>query len=418
MLSRKKQKKRLPTQNIDTHATRGRRRFQWLWLEQAAMAGTRLAAQTYFLVFSLVSVLVAWRLGVVSRSPLPLKRMASLTSSSLAVLPVDIDLVILRNAGHGSDCRSCAAVLDAATFDPSLARNAFLLAQAAQEEEEQSVQQAGDGAYCNTDHAGEMVEEQKQRQQHQPLFSVRDINVRVVNVANSGKPAPPASKPEELAAWLLNLVHRQRSPNNSTSSLRYTFFVGCGGIGQSSELPIFTMSKHRHGYLGLGCGCVCDVNNEESAAVDGYEDEGNSATRIGTTPPGEEDEPGSETCQADGANLGANSRETMGAAARAAASTAAFVMFQTLAGIVVAHVLRSPVSAGDVHVRLGQAYRLNFSLMSEDPGLRRCTWDFAGASRRYLRPLLRKLEPVASFAVQVTVVYLSGRRTRQSFDFD
>ncbi|CAN0083017.1 unnamed protein product, partial [Scytosiphon promiscuus] len=126
------------------------------------MAGTRLAAHSCFLLFSLISVLVAWRLGVVKRAPLPLRRMAnpygsryppqhpSLGSSpagstsgtsstsidyrlaprSVGPLPppVDIDVVLLRSPSD-SECPSCAAALDAMQANPSLARNAFRAAE-------------------------------------------------------------------------------------------------------------------------------------------------------------------------------------------------------------------------------------------------------------------------------------------------
>ncbi|CAM9565029.1 unnamed protein product, partial [Sphacelaria rigidula] len=360
------------------------------------MAGTRLVAHTCFLVFSLISVLVAWRLGVVSRAPLPLKVMANLSSTLPSAVPVDIDLVVLRNtrtagvvaSSSGVDCPSCASILDAMQSDPSLVRDVFLSA----EQLDRRNQQKQAGARAGSSHGSSTNEQDPE----QPLFFVRDVDLRYVyTVPSAAALEPPVSQPEALDEWLVDLLipyHKQyqhagakptkaalsvtdngrrsasavpltAEPSASfTPTTRYTFFVGCSGGGASGQSPVFIMGKHRHGYLGLGCGCSCSHDGND-AGNDPHID-------------------------------------ALGVAARAAAAAAALAVVQSLAEIIMAHVLRSPVSPGDVHARLGQAYRLNFSLMSEDPAVRQCTWDFASASRRYLRPLLTKLNPVASFAVQ------------------
>lgn len=382
------------------------------------MAGTRLAAHLFFLVFSLISVLVAWRLGVVKRAQLPLKNMAnphrypgqqqqppaaaSTASSSLPTPetrgplppPVDIDVVLLRSPRDG-DCPSCAAAMDAMLANPSLARNAFRAAEkeastAATEQATAAVEPslAGDGITSSATLAV-------------PFFVIREVNLRVIH----GDAATPPSLAggggggDGQAAALDDWLHRThvlpatelsstaggepssagggRSSSSTAavaanSSPRYTFFIACPGAGDAGELPIFTMGKHRHGYLGLGCACSA------SCAAGGGDGNSSGAAAVG----------------------GKSSRESSPDAAGLASSAASAVL-QALAGTIAAHVLRSSVKAGDVHVRQGQAYRLDFSLLSEDPALRRCAWDFAGASRRYLRPMLRKLSPVASFAVQV-----------------
>lgn len=363
------------------------------------MAGTRLAAHTFFLIFSLISVLVAWRLGVVKRAPLPLEQMASIGLSSSSTsssgipqalpLPVDIDVVLLRSSAE--DCPSCAATLDAMQANPSLARNAF------------HEVEASEAAKATAKGSPENNEGHHHHHQHAPLFAIREVNLRVVVMhntvvgSNQGRRTynkaerPLVSDAAALDDWLLRSLAVQPQKRDTTlaaatsatiagdsDSPRYTFFIGCAGGGDDGELPTFTMGKHRHGYLGLGCECACDAT---AAPESGGDDDGK----------------GSSSFTATAADL-------------LLASTAALAVLQALAGIIVAHVLVSPVPAGDVHVRPGQAYRLNFSLLSEDPALRRCTWDFAGASRRYLRPLLRKLNPVASFAVQVLFAFLRGAR--------
>lgn len=380
---------------------------------RSAMAGTRLAAHTCFLIFSLISVLVAWRLGVVKRTPLPLKNLAQLSTfeSSAAErgFPVDIDVVLLRRP-NGRDCPSCAAVLDAMQANPSLARNAFREAEqaadpAAESNKRRDLKQT-DGAIAEERHS--------EAQEHQGasgiiprLIAVREVNLRIVHTddgVTATKSAAPSvsSEPAALDDWLHRYFipspqGRRQQQSNATegdhpatetfaanpSSARYTFFVGCAGAGAAGELPTFVMGRHRHGYLGLGCACSSSSCGNDA---------GDAETTGGGTV-------SVETEGAHASGLAAGAAGTAGVAAAAAA--AALAALRALAGIVVAHVLLSPVKTSDVHVRLGQAYRLSFSLLSEDPARRRCTWDFAGASRRYLRPMLRKLHPVANFAVQV-----------------
>lgn len=374
------------------------------------MAGTRLAAHTFFLIFSLISVLVAWRLGVVERTPLPLKAMAQLSAGSSTAqraplqFPVDIDIVLLRGPSNRG-CPSCAAALDAMQSNPSLARNAFLEAEEAAEPDAEDRRRVD--SKKGDDHAtGTPL----------PLFSVREVNVRVLHAEHgldAARVAPSASSdPAALDDWLLRQfleppLQQQQQPANKTSgepgsspatasattaylhpsSPRYTFFVGCTGGGDAGNLPAFVMGKRRHGYLGLGCACSSCGDGSDGSSSNGSRrvgDDDGEATAVSVP----EEERGVEPTAADPGGL--------------LASAAALAVLRVLAGVVVANVLRSPVPAGDVHVHLGQAYRLNFSLLSEDPARRRCAWDFAGASRRYLRPLLRKLDPVASFAVQVS----------------
>ncbi|CAM9557189.1 unnamed protein product [Ectocarpus fasciculatus] len=396
------------------------------------MAGTRLAAHLFFLVFSLISVLVAWRLGVVKRAPLPLKNMANphrypagrqqqqqqplaaSTASSSSLLtpesrgplppPVDIDVVLLRSPRDG-DCPSCAAALDAMQANPSLARNAF---RAAEKEASAAATEQGAAAAAAAAAAAEPSLEGDGATSTAavavPFFVIREVNLRVIHgdaatppsLAGGGDggdgPAAAAAAAAALDDWLhrthvlpaTELSSTARGEPSSAggggssstaaaaanSSPRYTFFIACPGAGDAGELPIFTVGKHRHGYLGLGCAC-------------------------------------SASCEAGGGGGGGNSSGAAAVGGKSSressaglASVAALAVFDALAGTIAAHVLRSSVKPGDVHVRQGQAYRLDFSLLSEDPALRRCTWDFAGASRRYLRPMLQKLDPVASFAVQ------------------
>eukprot|EP00903_Cladosiphon_okamuranus_P018137 g16691.t1 len=331
---------------------------------------------------------------------------------------VDIDVVLLRSPGD-KNCPSCEAALDAIQANPSLARNTFRRV-AAEEQEAMATAKKGaaagtrDGTTAPTSAGGDTSTTAA------PLFSVREVNLRVVHADRglaAGTAAPPLlasssrsgggggggggggdngdgdSGATALDDWLHRyliapaLQQQQQVDTSSTgsaspSSPRYTFFIACAGAGDAGELPTFTMGKRRHGYLGLGCPC------SSSFAASSSDNNGASAAD-------------SEGTIAVGAG-GGDETETLLVTPRDAklAAAAASAVLQTLAGLIVAHVLKSPVRAGDVHVRRGQAYRLNFSLLSEDPGLRRCAWDFAAASRRYLRPLLRKLSPVASFAVQ------------------
>lgn len=390
------------------------------------MAGTRLAAHTCFLLFSLISLLVAWRLGVVRRAPLPLKNMADPynqypphtkpmpTTSSAAAGPrppaVDIDVVLLRSPGD-SDCPACAAALDAMQANPSLARNAFRAATATAE----PVAASAPNKTGRLEHDDSTATENLAAT---PLFAVREVNLRVVHADHgiaAGNAAPPllasssgggptalddwlhrnfieppsqneADTAAEAAAGESGTASTSRTGSADPTSPRYTFFIACAGAGDAGGLPTFTMGKHRHGYLGLGCPC-------SSCA----------ATTTTTTSGAASADPEKATVGAAGGDSTETSPPAVAPPAPDAklSAAAALAVLQGLAGLVVAHVLKSPVRAGDVHVRRGQAYRLNFSLLSEDPGLRRCAWDFAGASRRYLRPLLRKLSPVASFAVQV-----------------
>lgn len=390
----------------------------------AGMAGTRLAAHLFFLVFSLISVLVAWRLGVVKRAPLPLKNMANphrypagrqqqqqplaaSTASSSSLLtpesrgplppPVDIDVVLLRSPRDG-DCPSCAAALDAMQANPSLARNAF---RAAEKEASAAATEQGAAAAAAAEPSLEGDGATSTAAVAVPFFVIREVNLRVIHgdaatppsLAGGGDGGDGPAAAAALDDWLhrthvlpaTELSSTARGEPSSAggggssstaavaaaanSSPRYTFFIACPGAGDAGELPIFTMGKHRHGYLGLGCACSA------SCKAGGGGGNSSGAAAVG----------------------GKSSRES----SAGLASVAALAVLDALAGTIAAHVLRSSVKPGDVHVRQGQAYRLDFSLLSEDPALRRCTWNFAGASRRYLRPMLQKLSPVASFAVQV-----------------
>lgn len=415
------------------------------------MAGTRLAAHTCFLIFSLISVLVAWRLGVVKRAPLPLKNMADpylwnnsqypphtpKSASAAAAVgrttggprppAVDIDVVLLRSPGD-KNCPSCEAALDAMQANPSLARNTFRRVAA---EEKEATATAEQGAAATPDGTAPTSTGTDTGTTAAPLFSVREVNLRVVHADHglaAGNAAPPllaSSSPSDgggggssgataLDDWLQRyfiappsqqqqqqqvdikaatgesgVASTSSTSSASPSSPRYTFFIACAGAGDAGELPTFTMGKRRHGYLGLGCPC--------------------SSYAAGSSSSNETPATDSQASTAVGAG-GGDKTETSPVAPPDAklAAAAASAVLQALAGLIIAHVLKSPVRTGDVHVRRGQAYRLNFSLLSEDPGLRRCAWDFAAASRRYLRPLLRKLSPVASFAVQVSPVLLTG----------
>ena len=404
----------------------------------ASMAGTRLAAHTCFLLFSLISVLVAWRLGVVKRAPLPLKNMAdhynqyppqtpvaaSAAASSTTAGPrppaVDVDVVLLRSPGD-KDCPSCAAALDAMQANPSLARNAFRAAEATEATATQGEQGGASARHGAAQASADTMAA--------PLFTVREVNLRVVHADHglaAGNAAPPllassgvggggSSAPTALDDWLhLNFIAppSQQQVNTAAagesgaastsgagganpSSPRYTFFIACAGEGDSGELPTFTMGKTRHGYLGLGCPCssCTAAGSSSSSSSSGAASTDSEVTTAGAAGGGDSTEASAQVAP-----------PPLDAKLAAAAASA---VLQALAGLIVAHVLKSPVRAGDVHVRRGQAYRLNFSLLSEDPGLRRCAWDFAAASRRYLRPLLRKLSPVASFAVQVRPGFMS-----------
>lgn len=428
------------------------------------MAGTRLVSHTFFLVFSLISVLVAWRLGVVKRAPLPLEKMAdpfnqnppqpvsgASGSNRRGPLPpaVDMDLVLLRSPKDG-DCPSCAAALDALQANPSLVRNAF---RAAEEKEaaRATTEQAATAATATSRNSGIEQQDGHAATQTQasavlatvPLFTIREVSLRVVHAVHADNSpgagnaaAPPLSAsstdgggPVALDDWLHRLLSPPRQQQqqrqvstavpaavkqageptdsinigststrstdsnpsySSYSSPRYTFFIACAGAGDAGDLPAFIMGKRRHGYLGLGCGCSSCITDDGSSGGEG----GSGAVSANSEPVGVAE--GGQEVGGGSSSSNGESPVTPTDGARLAAEA-----LQSLAGIIVAHVLRSPVRAGDVHVRQGQAYRLNFSLLSEDPTVRRCEWDFARASRRYLRPLLRKLRPVASFAVQV-----------------
>lgn len=337
------------------------------------MAGTRLAAHTTFLALSLIGILIAWRLGVVSRAPLPIKTMLNVEQDSQLPLSVGVELVLLRNAG---DCAECVSILDAIQRDPLLSRNVFQLVQ--QQDHRDS------SGLADISVSG------KSGPTPTPLFDIGEVNLRVMHAAHGlgwvTKTEPPISNPGAWDDWLQHMLESEVSrdsmaAHDQPSALRYTFFLGCPGGGESGELPAFIMGKRRHGYLGLGCGCACDDSDDHDDALS--DTDGNSLKLDD-----------SEEKRKDAPHL-----EPQGGPSKASSARA---VLQMLAGTVVTYILRSPVSPGDVHVRLGQAYRLNFSLMSEDPSVRRCTWDFATASRRYLRPLLQKLQPVASFSVQVS----------------
>lgn len=336
------------------------------------MAGTRLAAHAYFLLFSLISVLVAWRIGVVNRAPLPINTMANLGEIPPAPLSVDVDLVLLHSP---EDCLGCSALLDAMQGNPSLSRNAFRLAQ-------QQDRRIADGIVDPS-----LTAESKSIGTRP--FEIREVNLRVVHASHglgTTQATPPASDPKALDDWLQQIIasdilRDSKSSHNTFSPPHYTFFIGCPGEGAARELPTFIMGKRRHGYLGLGCGCslgdgIRNINDILDSGIESM-----------------------ATSNAAGKSQAGKNSDSIKWSAKTAAAVA---VLDALAGLIVTHVLRSPVPPGDVHVRLGQAYRLNFSLLSENPSVRQCTWDFAAASRRYLRPMLRKLHPVASFAIQVT----------------
>lgn len=356
------------------------------------MAGTRLAAHSCFLVFALISVLIAWRLGVVKRAPLPLKKMANPSrgyesySDKRAAplpLPVDIEVVLLRSSADDS-CSSCTAVLRAIQANPLLVRIAFL--------DEAAIQVGKTTDEGNVDTTADKNGTEAATGEKDELFSIRKVNLRVVQ-ANLGVPemncTPSASKdPVALDDWLDQYFIASPEGAGTVSSVpdvpKYTFFIGCGGGGgPTGEPPTFVMGKRRHGYLALGCDFNCDGGGEDQGGGGG----GGRNREISKSKHATADPEGSGVLGGDGSEV--------------VVIAAVENMVRALAGIVIAHVLRTPIQARDMHVRLGQAYRLNFSLLSEDPAQRRCTWDFSAASRRYLRPMLKKLQPVASFAMQV-----------------
>lgn len=356
------------------------------------MAGTRLAAHSCFLVFAFISVLIAWRLGVVKRAPLPLRKMANpsrgyeSSSDKRAAplpLPVDVEVVLLHSSADDS-CSSCTAVLRAIQENPLLVRIAFLDDAAIQ------VETTEEG---NVDTTAEKNGTEAATEGKEELFSIRKVNLRVVQ-ANLGIPemegTPSASKePAALDDWLDQyFIASPEGAGTVPSSVppvpKYTFFIGCGGgEARTGEPPTFVMGKRRHGYLALGCDFNCGGGGEDQGGGggDGRNRE-NSESKHATGDP-----EGSGVLAGDGSEV--------------VVIAAVENMLKALAGIVVSHVLQTPIQARDMHVRLGQAYRLNFSLLSEDPAQRRCTWDFSAASRRYLRPMLKKLQPIASFAMQV-----------------
>lgn len=360
------------------------------------MAGTRLAAHSCFLVFALISVLIAWRLGVVKRAPLPLEKMANpsighkSSSDQRAAplpLPVDIEVVLLRSSADDS-CSSCTAVLSVIQANPSLVRIAFLDEAAATVQVVEATEESNVDATAQKKNGTEAAAGEKEE-----LFSIRMVNLRVVQ-ANPRLPemedAPSASKdPAALDDWLDQyFITSPEGAGTGPSSVHpvptYTFFIGCGGGGErAGEPPTFVMGKRRHGYLALGCNFNCGRGGGDRGSGGG----GGRNREISESKHATADPEGS------GVLAGYESEVVVVAAVEN--------MLRALAGLVVAHVLRTPIQARDMHVRLGQAYRLNFSLLSQDPAQRRCTWDFAAASRRYLRPMLKKLQPVASFAMQV-----------------
>ncbi|CAM9153446.1 unnamed protein product, partial [Discosporangium mesarthrocarpum] len=307
------------------------------------MAGTRLIAHASFLIFTVVTIYLALRLGAVKRASLPLRRIEDLELSPQAPpLPINVDLVLLRRR---DDCEQCAALLQALELDPVLAQAAF------HEDPEALSRRVRNGNDSN-DVLG---------------FTVGEVVVRTVHVGSSAGTAigeslvPGLKTPVALDEWLRRfLVPPTGGEDAQYASPRYTFFVGCGGEENEGQLG-FMMGKHRHGYLGLDC------REELPCSTQG--NDGDPAFSCSPSVPSQ-------------------------------LQDAAATVVQGMAALVVAYVLRSPISLRDVHVRLGLAYRLSFTLLSEDPGLRRCTWDFAATSRRYLRPMLRKLAPFASFSVQ------------------
>ncbi|CAM9214816.1 unnamed protein product [Choristocarpus tenellus] len=311
------------------------------------MAGTRLAAHTSFLLFTIFSIYLAWRLGAVKRTALPLAGIADLSlTKNLHPLPVHIDIVLVH---HPDDCQQCSALLDAMD-KPSLASAIF-------REDPDTVSRR----------VLSMLGRSWDPRRDALGFSVGDVTIRRLSTGTSagGIPVdPPLSDPVAMDEWLLSSVLTLDGNANKVyhRNPRYSFFIGCGGsVMEGGEELGFFMGKYRHGYLGLGC-------NGEAV-------------------------PDVETVGDDGADVSPYRRNSR-------LDKAATAVLQGLASLVIAYVLRSPVSLGDVHVRPGQAYRLSFTLLSEDPGLRRCTWDFTETSQRFLRPMLRKLSPFARFAVQ------------------
>jgi phosphatidylinositol glycan class S len=70
------------------------------------------------------------------------------------------------------------------------------------------------------------------------------------------------------------------------------------------------------------------------------------------------------------------------------------------------------------HVKVKPAldYRLTFTLLNQDPSTSLLRWDFPSIERKYLRPLLKKLEPLARFQVDSQIMHYGNLPSRPIYN--
>jgi Phosphatidylinositol-glycan biosynthesis class S protein len=120
----------------------------------------------------------------------------------------------------------------------------------------------------------------------------------------------------------------------SISEQTLTIYTGCG-LGNKHG---FTMGQYRHGWLSLDC------SNKQSSAI------------------------------------------------------AATTVLAALANVITKHVVTPTQSLNDMLDEPRTAYRMTFTLLSQNPADRQCSWNFGTLSKRYLSPMLQRLSQLATIA--------------------
>ncbi|CAM9170256.1 unnamed protein product, partial [Phaeothamnion confervicola] len=320
------------------------------------MAGTRLLAHASFLVGVLLIALAGWQSALTSRSELPLEDLSALlraeecsagqqqgachessqvASPSAHSFPVSVDLLLLADPSQDVGGRAGGG-------EGGCGCGALLQAFAADD----AAARAAFEAALLAAGAGRVR-----------LGDLRRHVVRA-DLGSAARLLLSANGPAALDDWLRDLL--PQSPIMTVSEAaaapppRYAFFVACGGRGTDAARPNFVMGKRRHGLLIL----------PPPTCVEGTPESTETETTI-----------------------------------EAAAAAAAALGLSALAGLAASSVLAPPLQLDGAHARTATTFRLRFSLLIEDPALRRCAWNFPELSRKFLAPLLRKLSPLASFSI-------------------
>jgi Phosphatidylinositol-glycan biosynthesis class S protein len=123
--------------------------------------------------------------------------------------------------------------------------------------------------------------------------------------------------------------------DTSHSEQILTIYAGCSLGSQYG----FTMGQYRHGWLSLDC------NSQQNAAI------------------------------------------------------AATTVLPALANVITNHVLTPTQSLDEMLDEPRTAYRMTFTLLSQNPADRQCSWNFGSLSQRYLTLMLQRLSQLATIAV-------------------